>query len=104
MCSVLLNASVDVRYENPETVGDPVAVSLLSRSTILGRRALLALAVIRDYLINCSRKRVSACVRSRLEHSSSCWSLRDVRVALAYLLFHSKCFGISILEVLFILR
>lgn len=30
MCSVLLNASVDVWYENPETVGDPVAVSLIA--------------------------------------------------------------------------
>lgn len=30
MCSVLLNASVDVRYENPETVGDPVAVSVIA--------------------------------------------------------------------------
>jgi len=67
--------------EDPEIVGDPVAVSLI---VFYHPRALLALAVIWDYLINCSRKGVSACVRSQLEHSSSCWSLRNVRVALAY--------------------
>lgn len=29
MCSALLNASVDARYENPEIVGDPVSVIAL---------------------------------------------------------------------------
>jgi len=71
VCSVLLNASVDVWYAKTRKPLEISSQSLCYRILPSSNDdALLALAVIRDYIINCSQKGVNACVCSRLEHSS----------------------------------
>lgn len=100
--AVLLNASTDAVVRRPGNRWRSRHRFSYRVPPSVERRALLALPVIRDYLINCSRKGVSACMRSRLERSSSRRLLRDVRVASpTYILFVAFCikekiwFGIS---------
>jgi hypothetical protein len=68
--SVLLNAATDAVVRRPGNRWKSRHHFSYRVPPSVERRALLALPVIRDYLINCSRKGVSACVRSRLERSS----------------------------------